>query len=276
MLARRWVLFGLAVVVLALGCYRLGEWQFDRLQDREQRNDWTRANLAADPAPVEDVLAVGEQVPADQEWLRVRATGEYDGDATVVVRYQTRDGQSGIDLVTPLVTAAGTAVLVDRGWTSTDNNGALPTDLPAPPDGTVTVVGFVRADATGRGIDVEDGSTRAVSSRTIGATLDYPVYAGFVDAETEDPAPADDVVRPEVPELGDGPHLFYGIQWYFFAALAVFGFGYLAWDERRHGPRGDRTRSRRRPDDDAPTDAPGDAPGDAPVTTAPPREPVRR
>ena len=268
MLSRRWVLFGLAVVVLALGCFRLGEWQFDRRQDREQRNDWTRANLAADPVPVEDVLGVDEQVPADQEWLRVRASGEYDEDATVVVRYQTRDGQSGIDLVTPLVTTSGTAVLVDRGWTSTDNNCTLPTDLPAPPDGTVTVVGFVRADATGRGIDVADGSTRAVSSRTIGPTLDYPVYAGFVDAETEDPAPAAEVVRPEVPDLGDGPHLFYGIQWWFFAALAVFGFGYLAWDERRHGPRGDRTRSRRGRD--------GDATTDATVAAVPPREPVRR
>ncbi len=244
MLSRRWLLFGLAVVVLALGCFRLGEWQFDRLRDREQRNGWTRANLAAQPAPVEDVLAADRQVPASEEWLRVRATGEYDAAATVVVRYQTRDGSSGVDLVTPLVTASGTAVLVDRGWTATGNTGTVPTDLPPPPDGTVTVVGFVRADATGRGIEVQDGSTRAVSSRTIGPTLDYPVYAGFLDAETEDPPPTEDVVRPEVPDLGEGPHLFYGLQWWFFAALAVVGFGYLAWDERRNGPRGQRPGQR--------------------------------
>src|SRR3712207_7607721 len=111
MLSRRWVLFGLAVVVLALGCFRLGEWQFDRLDDREQRNDWTRTNLAADPAPVEDVLSLDQQVSADQEWRRVRATGQYDAAETVVVRYQTREGRAGIDLVTPLVTDEGTAVL---------------------------------------------------------------------------------------------------------------------------------------------------------------------
>ena len=272
LLSRRWVLFGLAVVVLALGCFRLGEWQFDRLHDREQRNAWTRANLAADPVPVEDVLRLDKEVPADQEWRRIRASGQYDAAGTVVVRYQTRDGGSGVDLVTPLVTDSGTAVLVDRGWTATGNTGALPTDLPAPPSGTVTVVGFVRADATGRGIDVEDRSTRAISSRTIGPELDYPVYAGFVDAETEDPAPADDVVRAEVPDLGEGPHLFYGIQWWFFAALAIFGFGYLAWDERRHGPRGARP-SRRRPLPDEP-DEPDDPPRDVPQDR--PREPVQR
>ncbi len=233
LLSRRWALFALAVGLLALGAVRLGEWQFDRLHDREQRNEWTERNLAAAPAPVEDVLAVGEAVPQQREWMRVTATGQYDAAATIVVRYQTRDGSSGVDLVTPLVTGSGTAVLVDRGWVATDNTGAAPEDMPAPPEGEVDVVGWVRADATGRGIQVEDGSTRAISSEQIGETLSYPVYGGFVDAESEAPAPADEVVRTEVPDLGEGPHFFYGLQWWFFGALAVFGFGYLAWDERR-------------------------------------------
>jgi len=218
---------------------------------------------------------VGQPVPADQEWLRVRATGRYDEQETVVVRYQTRDGRSGIDLVTPLVTDSGTAVLVDRGWTPTASTGTVPDDLPAAPPGTVTVVGFVRADATGRGIEVDGGSTRAVSSSTIAPGLDYPVYAGFVDAETEDPAPADDVVRPEVPDLGEGPHLFYGLQWWFFAALALFGFGYLAWDERRFGPRG--TRPTRRRSSGAPPE-PAQRPPESPDVARQegPRTPVQR
>jgi cytochrome oxidase assembly protein ShyY1 len=242
MLSRRWALFALAVSVLAVGCILLGEWQFSRLHDREQRNEWTRANLAADPAPVADVLTVGRRLPEDREWTRITATGEYDADATVVVRYQTRDGAAGVDLVTPLVTSSGTAVLVDRGWIATANTGTVPADVPAPPAGEVEVEGWARADATGRGIDVENGSTRAISSKEIGKTLDYPVFAGFVDAENETPPPAEEVVRTELPDLGQGPHFFYGLQWWFFGALAVFGFGYLAWDEqrqrRRKGSRG--------------------------------------
>lgn len=233
MLSRRWLLFGLAVAAMAWGAVLLGQWQFDRLQDREQRNQWTEANLAADPVPVEDVFAPDTAVPPEREWLRVRAVGEYDEDATVVLRYQTRDGESGVDVVTPLVLDTGTAVLVDRGWVSTPNTGTVPTDLPAPPSGEVEVVGWVRADSTGRGTEVTDGSTRAISSQAIAETVDYPVLRGFVDAESEDPTP--DVVpeRTELPDLGEGPHLFYGIQWWFFGALAVFGFGYLAWDEHR-------------------------------------------
>jgi cytochrome oxidase assembly protein ShyY1 len=237
LLTRRWLLFGLAVVVLAVGAWRLGVWQFDRLHDREQRNSWTRTNLEAAPAPVEDVLSVDDDVDPDQEWLRVRASGEYDAAATVLVRYQTRDGDSGVDLVTPLVTETGTTLLVDRGWVATENTGDTPTNLPQPPVGEVEVVGWVRADATGRGIDVENGSTRAISSRTIGESLDGPVYRGFVDAESETPAPAVPVARAELPDLGEGPHFFYGLQWWFFGALALFGFGYLIRDELRgkHG-----------------------------------------
>ena len=233
LLTRRWVLFLLAVVLLALLCVRLGEWQFHRLHDREQLNTWARANLHATPAPVEDVLQVGGTVPQQREWKRVETTGTYDASSTVVVRYQTRDGRSGVDLVTPLRTNAGPAVLVDRGWMATPNTGTLPTDLPAPPSGQVHVTGWARVDATGSSTTVTDGSARAVSSRAIGANLPYPVYAGWVDAESETPAPQQKLVPAELPDLGNGPHLFYGIQWWFFGALALFGFGYLAYDERR-------------------------------------------
>lgn len=237
LLSRRWILFFLTVVLLAFLAFRLGEWQFHRLEDRERTNAVVERNLAADPAPVGSVLAVGEPVDPADEWRRVTATGEYVEDETVVVRYQTREGQSGVDVVTPLRTASGAALLVDRGWVATGNVGTTRPDVPAAPTGTVTVVGWVRADATGDSTAVADRSTRAVSSEAIGPTLPFPVYGGFVDLERENPPAAQPLARTETPDLGEGPHFFYGLQWWFFAALAVFGFFYLAWDERRKARR---------------------------------------
>ncbi len=40
-------------------------------------------------------------------------------------------------------------------------------------------------------------------------------------------------MHAELPDLGNGPHFFYGLQWWFFGVLAVFGFFYLAYDERK-------------------------------------------
>ena len=114
LLTRRWLLFALVVVVLAYATWWLGEWQFHRLADRKESNAVVRANEDRSPAPVADVLAPGAAVAEDDEWRVVTATGTYDAEDTVIVRYRTRDGQSGVDAVVPLVTADGTALLVDR------------------------------------------------------------------------------------------------------------------------------------------------------------------
>jgi len=233
MASRRWVLFGITVVLLTYAAYLLGQWQFHRLTEREAGNRVVRVNLGSDPAPVADVLTPGRPTDDRDEWRRVTATGTYSPDESVVIRYQTREGASGVDIVTPLVTADGTALLVDRGWLKTGNQGTDTVDAPPPPSGQVTVVGWVRADATGKAATVTDGSARAVSSAEIARTLDEPVYGGFVDLESEDPPASQPLTRTELPDLGNGPHFFYGLQWWFFGALAVFGFCYLAYDERR-------------------------------------------
>jgi len=239
LLSRRWLLFAIAVAALSYLAYALGQWQFDRQQDREERNALILANLDAAPVPVADVLAVDRPVARADEWRRIEARGTYVPEDTVVIRYRTRDGVAGVDLVTPLRTVEGPAVLVDRGWLQTDNRGIDALATPDPPPGQVTVTGWVRVDATGRSAEVADSSARAISSVEIAPTLDYPVYGGFVDLVSETPPPAEPLRLAAEPDLGEGPHFFYGLQWWFFAALAVFGFGYLAFDEARARRRGE-------------------------------------
>ena len=51
--------------------------------------------------------------------------------------------------------------------------------------------------------------------------------------------PAQALEGAELPELDNGPHFFYGLQWWFFGVLAVFGFFYLMYDEWRAARRGE-------------------------------------
>lgn len=242
LLSRRWALFAVVVALLVYLAWWLGQWQFHRLEERRERNATTVANEQAAPVPVDRVLAPGQPVAAQDEWRMVQASGRYDSAGTVVVRYQTRDGVAGVDVVVPLVTDSGTAVLVDRGWLRSENSATLP-EVPPPPPGEVTIEGWVRADGTGSSTRVTDGSTRAISSVEIGATLDRPVYGGFVDLKSESPPAAQPLEPVELPDLGEGPHFFYGLQWWFFGALAVFGFFYLAYDEWRSLNRPDSTHT---------------------------------
>jgi cytochrome oxidase assembly protein ShyY1 len=234
--SRRWILFAITVALLAALAWRLGEWQFHRLEARKATNAIIERNLAGGPSPVDQVLAKDRPVDKQDQWRRVTATGTYDTADTVIVRYQTRDGAAGVDVVVPLVTASGQALLVDRGWLASENRGADVSDVPPPPSGSVTVTGWVRMDASGSSTTVTENSVRSISSVAIGAAIGTPLYAGFVDLEAEAPAPATALTPTEMPELDNGPHFFYGLQWWFFALLALFGFCYLAYDEWRGGP----------------------------------------
>ena len=50
------------------------------------------------------------------EWRSVEASGTYDTGAEVLIRNRSFDGAPGYHVVTPLVIADGTALLVNRGW----------------------------------------------------------------------------------------------------------------------------------------------------------------
>ncbi|SFC50798.1 Cytochrome oxidase assembly protein ShyY1 [Nocardioides terrae] len=234
LLSRRWGLFALTVVLVAWATWWLGQWQFNRLHERKHDNHVIETNEHRIPAPVEDVLTVGGKVDEDQQWRLVTVTGTYDAEHTITWRYRSDDrGADGIDVVVPLITDDGTAVIVDRGFLENPDNGkARP---PAPPAGRVTVTGYVREDGTGSSTRVDDLSTRALSSRTVGPAIGRSVYAGWVALHTENGAPARSLDPIDLPDLGNGPHFFYGLQWWFFGVLAVFGFLYLLWDEWHGG-----------------------------------------
>jgi cytochrome oxidase assembly protein ShyY1 len=235
LVSRRWIGFALVVVFLAWVAWRLGEWQFHRLEDRQERNAIIERNEKAGADPITEVMAPGKDVTGSTEWRIVEATGTYAVEDTVIVRYRTREGSAGVDVVVPLELADGSSVLVDRGWYATDNRGATTADVPEPPAGEVTVTGWVRADAEGDSTAVTDQSTRAVNSGEIGDALGREVMGGWIDLRSESPEPETPLLPVEMPELNNGPHFFYGLQWWFFGALAIFGFFYLMYDEWRGG-----------------------------------------
>ncbi|WP_235735157.1 SURF1 family cytochrome oxidase biogenesis protein [Nocardioides alcanivorans] len=246
--SRRWILFLIAVVVLSWGAWWLGEWQFHRLEDRKEQNSVVDRNIDAAPVPVDEVFSTDAGLPSSQRWRQVTATGEYDVDNTIVVRYRTRDSASGIDVVVPFITKDGTALVVDRGWMATDNSGTRPEDVPAPPEGTVTIVGWARQDATGDSTKVDGHSTRAISSTAIAEATGLTTYRGFVDVTSEDPGPETSLEHVQAPDRTNGPHFFYGLQWWFFGLLAIVGFIWMAVDEYRGktGKRPDRELRRQR------------------------------
>jgi cytochrome oxidase assembly protein ShyY1 len=245
LLRPRWLALMVAVALLVTIFVQLAQWQLHRLEQRRAANAVVTTNAGAAARPVGEVLAPDRAVTDHTEWTPVRARGHYDVDHEILVRYRPFEGEPGFHVLTPLVLADRTAVLVDRGWIPTSRTNAPPTP-PPPTAGEVTVVGRARPSETadpGTGRP-EDGQVRMIDVAQIAATLPYPVGRGYVELVSQTPPVAGELPRLlPPPELSEGPHLAYAMQWYLFSVIAVGGLGFLAYDEAHGGRYRNRLRS---------------------------------
>ena len=124
MLRGRWLAGTIVALVFAGVFVALGLWQLGRHHHKQDVMRELRAEYAA-PAP--ELSGTDDPVPG----TRVQATGTYDGAHQIQLRGHPRGDEMGTDVLTPLVLADGTAVIVDRGWL----RGTDPV-VPAPPTGT--------------------------------------------------------------------------------------------------------------------------------------------
>jgi cytochrome oxidase assembly protein ShyY1 len=224
LLTRRWLglaalMFGLAVVMVGLG-----NWQLSRFQQKSAINDRIDAAAVAAPVPVADVLAVGRAPGRGERYTRVTATGRYDTANEILARGRTIDDRVGFEVLTPLVLADGTALLVDRGWIPAGADALTIPDYPAAPGGEVTVTGAVRLPERQLGrVDRTDGrlQVRRINPAQLAGSLPYPVLGGYVSIDQ-------DGLRPVSVEYeGTLQNGGYALQWWAFAALTLVGYVYL-------------------------------------------------
>ena len=230
----------LAALVIAAGCVRLGIWQLDRLEQRRSRNTVIETRLAAPVTPAR--TAFGDTVAA--EYTRVSVAGAPDEARSMVIAARYRRGAPGVHVMTPVHLAGGGVIMLDRGWVPAPDAATI--DLArVPPLQADTVIGLVRrfaeADPVRPSVDTLPARRQRVlyrvSQEAVEALLPYAVLPLYVQAlpgggSGEIPIPADP------PELTQGPHLGYAIQWFSFAAIAIIGWAVLVWRSggRRAGP----------------------------------------
>jgi cytochrome oxidase assembly protein ShyY1 len=236
----RWVLLIVFVALLGTVMVNLGEWQLDRLQQRKERNATTVANENAPIKPYEQVFT--RPITDADTWQRVRATGTFDGEHQFVVRYRSNGDASGYEIVTPLRTATG-AVLVDRGFVQLPGGQQIPTVAPPPPSGEVTVVGYVQRSEQGRSsATVPNGSQiRLINATILQAAIPYPIADGYISVISTDPPQGEEFKPLVLPEISDGPHFWYAVQWFMFTGIALAGIVVFIRGDLR-----DRRRARER------------------------------
>jgi surfeit locus 1 family protein len=199
----------IALIVAAV-CVRLGFWQLSRLHQRQARNATARAGWALPP------LELGAQTPLDSvRNRRVHVQGIYDFEHQRLWRPHMLDEAPGVDLLTPLKLADGSAVLVDRGWVASADAYHVDERVSLEPE-SADVIGLAFAAPRTRG-DVDPVKLKD----SVPYALLPLIVQQLPDCATS--APSSIPRRLPPPELTNGPHLSYMIQWFSFALIILIG-----------------------------------------------------
>ncbi|MGC0273409.1 SURF1 family protein [Pseudactinotalea sp. Z1739] len=248
--SRRWLGLIAAAVAISVVCALLGYWQWSRYQGRADQVALVEANFDQDPVPLTDLVSrPGAELDPAHQWHPVQVQGRYLGEV-VVLPQRGVAGNPADHVVGVLAVDVGHgpdwAVLVDRGWYTTDTfaDHAAAQELP---NGQVTTTMRLRpAEAPSpRVLDAGQihrlNPTQALTAATgteeddsAGYVLATGIY-GQLAAETEggsDVVPAELNLLPR-PVADLGSHLSYALQWWVFALGLYVALVILARREAR-------------------------------------------
>lgn len=226
-----------------------GFWQLSRMVEVGTANDLIESRLALPPQPLDQVLAEVGSDPGALAYRQVSVTGTYETGEEVLLSTRAYQGRPGHHLLTPLVTGDGAAILVDRGW--------VPLELNEPPVPQAQPVATAGEPVTVSGILFPPDEDSRFGPRTGEGQVDYvgsvdleriqqqvssdlePVYLLAQQQQPEQPAALP--IPAAAPELDDGPHLSYAVQWFLFAGVVIVGYPLLvrrtARERAQPGPR---------------------------------------
>ena len=208
----------IALILVGL-CLVAANWQYHRGIERQARNSKIEANLGKGEISLSELS--GSSKIKENEWRKVKIVGTFDRSHEVLLRnHYNSDGKYGFEYLT-LFKSNNQNYWVDRGWIKAGESALARPKLPGTPTEEIEIIGRLRVDSS-----LPKGSFFAIPAtgnlinswnlKSKVQTEDF--YIDLISGEGVTPdSPA------ELPELSDGPHLAYALQWLFFAGLIVYG-----------------------------------------------------
>ncbi|MGE7371194.1 SURF1 family protein [Neorhizobium sp. NPDC001467] len=173
-----------AMLIVTAATTALGVWQVQRLIWKRELIARVDARVHAEP--VTPPPASANVTAADDEYKHVRISGTYLNDKEAFVQAVTSHGP-GYWVVTPLLTANGSHILINRGFVPADRRDPS-TRATGQVQGRTEVTGLLRISEPGGGFLREnDAANDRWYSRDVAAIASAkgvsPVAAYFIDAE---------------------------------------------------------------------------------------------
>ncbi len=214
--------------VFSSACWFLSQWQFARQKEVIAANAIIQKNYNANPVPLESVLKVHQAWNNHLEFKPVVLAGHYIPFDEYLVRNRPNNGSPGFLQLVAFMTTNHTIIWVDRGWLATGNKTDKPDFVPAVDEKQRVIVLRLRAN------EAPDNRTAPLrelpnidlplASKEITSNNVYLQSYGRLVNETPSLLRGSDLGEPD---LTEGNHLSYALQWLAFALMA---FGAVFWN----------------------------------------------
>jgi surfeit locus 1 family protein len=177
-------------------------------------------HIALPPTPLIKVATE----PTRFEWQKVTTSGKFNPDEQILLRNRYSEGVYGFEVLTLFTSIDDRTFWVDRGWVKAGKTATEPPVVTPIPTEIVEITGRLRLDsslprgsffalpASGTGLVGELNAQSRIGTEKF--------YLDLLSGSLPDLTPE---VTAQLPELSDGPHMAYALQWIFFGGLIVYG-----------------------------------------------------
>ena len=216
-----WAIFkSLVALGLIALCLWAAQWQYQRGVDRHARNSIIVKHISLPANPLSKVASQ----PGKFEWQKVTTSGKFNPKEQILLRNRYSEGVYGFEVLTLFSSIDGKAFWVDRGWVKAGINATTPPVIASVPTGIVEITGRLRLDSSlprGSFFALPASGTGLVSELNAQSRLGTENF--YLDLLSGSLPSLTPVVAAQLPELSDGPHMAYALQWIFFGGLIIYG-----------------------------------------------------
>lgn len=223
----RWIALTAFLIIMIYLFIRLSDWQFDRYNTRIQNNEITTKALSSEPVNLTDLSQVSEL----KDWQKVSIKGEFINSDAKLLRRQYLESSLGFWVITPLKLDNDQVILVNRGWIPIAKSSTSQQGIPSSPQGDVTIIGYVQTLKDNRS-EPEDLPLNQINYLNSNNFSSQPLSTNFLQLASMSPMDNQVAIIP-LPELSNGPHFSYAIQWILFALMLPIGWYVLLKNENK-------------------------------------------
>lgn len=201
-------------------CVWASHWQYSRGMTRHHRNAIIASHVNLPTAQLDDVSSN----PLAAEWRKVKTQGTFSPKDQILLRNKYFDGKYGFELLTLFHTSDGKNFWVNRGWIAPGSTASAKPKLPLTSTQPQTIQGRLRLDRS-----LPQGSFFAISNSGGNLIVKWNAQRNtetenfYLDLLTTSDAEMIPSAPVGLPELTDGPHMAYALQWLFFGGLVLYG-----------------------------------------------------